>query len=136
MSQEEWIEVGCTVWSRTMQDSAGFRGGCVIAIDPVARTVEVLERILPRSTGPETTTLAIDDLDHGLTTFYTKNAAINATNLFGWLGSMKAKDRRDKTRWAELAVRLQAIADAATLTPAAEERYRAASLEERLGMMR
>ncbi len=126
------IEVGCTVWSRTHQDSRGFIGGTVVKIDPVARTVDVMNACTPRH-GPDVRTLAIDDLDHGLTEFYSRNPGIVAGNLFAWLGNAKGTDRsRRNAEWGALAVQLQSIKDAGTLTPAAEARYQA-EFRERMG---
>lgn len=117
------IEVGCTVWSRTHQDSSGFIGGCVIDVDHDAGTVRVMRYVEARR-GPEYADLDIAQLDHTVTTYDTRNAGIVAQQLFAWLGNQSAKGRRGATEWAVLAVKLQSIKDAGTWTAGAEQRYR------------
>lgn len=125
------LEIGSSVWSRTHQNASGFVGGCVIGLDPVARTVDVMVSCTP-SRGPDVRTLNIDDLDHELTDYGTRNAGVVATNLFAWLGNAKGRDRsRRNAEWGALAVQLQSIRDCGTLTAGAESRYQA-DLDRRL----
>lgn len=118
------VEVGANVWSNTHQDSGGFIGGCVIGVDQVARTVRVMRHCEARR-GPNWVDLSMDALDNELTTFETHNAGVVAQQLFTWLGNASAKVRSGASEWAQLAVQLQQIKDAASYTPGAEARFAA-----------
>jgi hypothetical protein len=115
------IEFGCTVWSRTHQNSSGFVGGCVVELDEDA--AKVVTHFSPAK-GPQTATVGLGDVDMQLTTFDTRNAGVVAQNLFSWLGRMPAKTRaKHHSHWGEIAVRLSMLADGGMYTPKAERRY-------------
>lgn len=118
------LEIGCTVFSRTHQDSRGYVGGCVVAIDREAETVTVMSNISP-TRGPDTRTLNISELEPTATTFDTRNAGIVASHLLTWTGQMNSRERGKATKWLDLARDLLAISDRPGYTPRAEARYKA-----------
>lgn len=125
------IEVGCSVYSKTRTTASDFPVGGVV-IDLADDRVYVLRDLKPSDDEPTVVQIVEDDVDNGEVAlrdrFYTRNAGVAAMQLFGWLAKQNKSQRTRSglTEWAALAVRLQGIRDAATLTPRAEQRYRAA----------
>jgi hypothetical protein len=125
------LEFGCNVWSRTHQDSDGFIGGVVIAVDEEAETVEVLPNFRP-SLGPSPRTIpyneiAWDIFEQDTHTFAKGGAAAAVDQLTKWLARLtttRDRQRANATRWHDVLGRLMAVADGPGYTPRAEVRYR------------
>ena len=127
------VEYGCQVVSATYQDSAGFVYGVVIGIDPMARTVDVVPNLSPREK-PHTKTLSLDELDMGLTKFDTRNAAIAAIQIAGWLASLQpdqVRTTRGVDRWAAIEASLFALAAGGQWLPECDQRFQRMQAEKR-----
>lgn len=120
------IEVGCSVYSKSCTDAAGYPLGGVV-IDLADDHVIVLPNFAP-SKGPDPRRINEDDVDNTPLLvhdrFYTRNAGVAASQIFAWLAKQKDKARSGNSEWAQLATRLLTIRDAGTWTPRATMRYR------------
>ncbi len=130
----EDVEVGCTVWSTTHQDSNGQIGGVVMDITvhddedfgPL-RTFHVLRWAHAQ---PMLTTIPPSDCDPQMVQYFSRNAKVAAQQIVKWLAKQKNLD----IDWLERATRLAFLGAGGNLLPKAEGRYqavRAAEKEER-----
>lgn len=120
------IEVGCQVWSDTHQDPRGQVGGVVVAIgvnDDGEREFTVLRSCAP-SAGPDVATIPQSQLRMSETSWLTRDARLEAKNLYRWLGGLRADERRNSAAWARAALDLDE-AGMGGYTPRMEARYRA-----------
>lgn len=122
------LELGCCAYSTTTSGHAGYVGGCVIAVDPVAETVTTLDNFGPHQS-PTPRIIPWSDIDMAAVNWSKRGAGNTAAQILAWAArqtTARDRQRNDYAHWLGIALQLQTIADNpnALFTPGAEARSR------------
>lgn len=121
------VEVGCEIFSKTVQEASGWAGGVVAEINITGDGTYEFTCIRIRHGNPYLHCFEGSDVRMEHTKFTTRMARETASFIHTWLGRRdnSRMDRSERVRWSGIAQRLDEVSIAGLYLPHAEARYRA-----------